>query len=220
LVGGFVLFVVITAFHPTGQEDNHPVIFAKYASSKPWVAVHFGQFAGTLLILAGILVLYRVLELRSVVPVLAKFALGSAIVTAAMFAALQAVDGITLKQAVDAWANTSGPQKAIRFADAETVRWTEWGLNSYYKLMFGLTAVLFGAAIARTAIVYRWLGWVGMLGGLLFMAAGVVVGYDGLQSGFEDAAANAAQLLFAIFAVGVLVAGVRRKDLPAAAPGR
>jgi hypothetical protein len=39
LVAGFLVFVVVTQFHPSGEEDNHPVIFAKYADSDPWVAV-------------------------------------------------------------------------------------------------------------------------------------------------------------------------------------
>jgi hypothetical protein len=35
-----------------------------------------------------------------------------------------------LKQATEAWLDAVGPQQEIRFADAETVRWTEWGLQS------------------------------------------------------------------------------------------
>ncbi len=102
LVGGFLVFVVVTQFHPSGEEDNHPVIFAKYANSDPWVAVHFGQFAGVILALAGLVVLYRVLRMRGEVPVLATFAVAGTIATAAVWAALQAVDGVTLKQNVDA----------------------------------------------------------------------------------------------------------------------
>lgn len=118
--------LIATHEHPSGDDDNHAVIFAKYADSDPWVAVHIVQFAGELIAPGGFLVLYRVLQLRGDVPLLAGFALGAAIATAATWAALQAVDGVALKQAVDAWSDASGPQKAIRFADAETVRWTEW----------------------------------------------------------------------------------------------
>jgi hypothetical protein len=61
------------------------------------------------------------------------------------------VDGVALKHAVDAWAHASGTQKAIRFADAETVRSAEEGINSYFRLLLGSTVVLFGARANRTA---------------------------------------------------------------------
>jgi hypothetical protein len=44
------------------------------------------------------------------------------------WAALEGVHGVTLKQSVDAWAAASATEEARRFADAETVRWIEWGL--------------------------------------------------------------------------------------------
>ena len=209
MVGGFLLFLVVTTlFHPSGQENDHPVIFAKYAESDPWVAVHFGQFAGVLVALGGFVVLSRTPELRREVPVLATCALGTAVATAAVWAVLQAVDGVTLKQAVDAWASASDAEKSVRFADAETVRWAEWGIQSYFRLLLGLTFVLFGVAIARTGIVFRWIGWVGVLGGLLYIATGVAVGH----SGFGQPGGLVIQLLFSTFVVGVLVGGLRGGD--------
>ncbi len=38
---------------------------------------------------------------------------------------LQAVDGVALKQAVDAWVSAPDAEEAARFASAETVRWLE-----------------------------------------------------------------------------------------------
>ena len=108
LVGGLLLTLIVTHEHPAGDDDNYPVIFAKYAESNDWVAVHLIQFAGILLVLGGFLVLYRVLQLRGVVPLLAGFAAAAAIAAGAVWAALQAIDGVALKQAVDAWANARG----------------------------------------------------------------------------------------------------------------
>jgi len=213
LLGGFLLSLVLTHLHPSGDDDNHTVIFQKYADNGPWIAIHLGQFAGVLLILGGFLVLYRVLDLREETPLLARFAAGATIATAATWAVLQAIDGVALKQAVDAWANASGTEKTIRFSDAETVRWAEWGVNSYFRLLLGLTIVLFGATIVRTGFVARWLGWIGAIGGLLYMATGIAVGYSGFESGFGDAAGDPVQLLLLIFVVGIFVVGMRRKDL-------
>ena len=216
LVGGLVLTVLVTHEHPAGHDDNYPVIFAKYAKNNDWVAVHLIQFATVLLVLGGLLVLYRVLQLRGLVPVLAGIAAAAAIATAAAWAALQAIDGVALKHAVDAWAGASGAQKAIRYADAQTVRWAEYGMNTYFRLLLGLAVALFGTAIARTGIVARWLGWAAVIGGLAYMASGVAVAYAGFESGFESADGIVAQLGFLIFAVGLLVTGVRRKDRTAA----
>src|SRR6266540_2805092 len=209
LVGGLLLTLIVTHEHPSGDDDNYPVIFAKYAESNDWVAVHLIQFAGILLVLAGFLVLYRVLQLRAVLPVLAGFEAAAAIAAAEAWAALQATDGVALKHAVDAWANASGAQKAIRFADAQTVRWAEYGMNTYFRLLLGLAAALFGVAIARTDIAARWLGWADVIGGLAYLASGVAVAYAGFESGFESAVGIVAQLGFLIFAVGLLVTGVR-----------
>ena len=210
--------LVATHSHPAGNDDNHPVIFAKYAKSDSWLAIHLVQFAGVMVVLAGFVVLYRVLQVRREIPLLAFCALGATVATAATWAVLQGVDGVALKQSVDAWANASGGQRGIRFADAETVRWAEWGVNTFFRLLLGLTLTLFGFAIARTGIVARWLGWVGVAGGLLYMATGIAVGSAGFESGFGNAAGIPLQLLFVVFVVGVLVVGVRRKDVAGTAP--
>ena len=212
LTGGFLIFVLATQLlHPSGDENHHEVIFDKYAHSDVWVAAHYGQFAGVLIALGGFVVLYRALDLRGHIPVLARLALGASIATASIWAVLQAVDGVALKQAVDAWVSASAPEKAARFGDAEALRWTEWGLQSYFRLLMGLTLALFGVAVMRTALVARWLGAVATLGGVLYIATGVAVGH----SGFEQPAGF--QLLFVVFVVGVLVEGIRRRD--AAEPG-
>jgi hypothetical protein len=209
LVGGFLAFTAVTvAWHPGGDEDTHPVIFQKYADSDAWVATHFGQFVCVLVALAGFVVLHRTLALRGEVPLLALWAVGTTIATAAVWAVLQAVDGVALKQTVDTWADASGQERTLRFANAETVRWTEWGLQAYFRLLLGATLVLFGVAVARTGIVYRWLGPVAVVGGIAYATVGVAVGHSGL----EQPGGPLISLLFLVFMVGVLVAGLRRKD--------
>lgn len=73
--------------------------------------------------------------------------------------------------------------------------------------------MLFGIGIARTGVVARWLGWIGGIGGLAYMASGVAVGYSGFENGFESGAGAVSQVLLMVFVVGMLVAGLRMKDL-------
>src|SRR3954452_4126753 len=43
LLVGQVLYIVVTQFHADGDADNHPAVFAEYAGSGIWKAVHLGQ---------------------------------------------------------------------------------------------------------------------------------------------------------------------------------
>ena len=118
----------------------------------------------------------------------------------------------------NAWASASGAEKAIRFADAQTVRWLEYGMNSFSHLLLGLAVVLIGIAITRAGILrMRWVAWAGVVGGLAYMAGGVDVAYAGFKSGFESAMGIVGELGFLIFAIGLLIAGIRAKD-PGTAP--
>jgi hypothetical protein len=217
LVGGFLVNLVVTVFHPSGREDDHRAIFTEYADSDAWVAIHIGQFIGILIALAGLLALYRALTLHRDFSLLARFAAGATIATAAALAVLQAVDGVALKQAVEAWTDASGSEKAIRFDDAETVRWLEWGIQSYFRVLLGLSFVLYGVAIVATRVVAAWLGWVAVLVGALSAAIGIDVGYSGLESGFQDVVGFGFLLAVVVFAVGIGTTGARRRPLAARA---
>src|SRR3712207_7532846 len=45
-----------------------PAVFAEYASSGSWIAIHFGQFVFMAVLLAGLLVLFFALDVRSGIP--------------------------------------------------------------------------------------------------------------------------------------------------------
>jgi Domain of unknown function (DUF4386) len=219
LVGFVVNAIQRMALHPTGAEDDHEEIFREYVDSDVWVFTHFLEFVLVLMALAGLLVLCR--AVRPEAPNLALTAAGAIIVGAATWAVLQGVDGVTLKQSVDAWDAASGTQQeAARFADAETIRWVEWGLQGYFRLVLGVAFVLLGAAAVVSRLVPTWLGALLVVAGLLSAAIGISVGYAGLESGFQDVLALALQLVILVFVVGLLVAGrgVRGPGTQAATP--
>jgi Domain of unknown function (DUF4386) len=216
LVGFVVNSIQRMLLHPSGEEDDHEAIFTEYAESDVWVFTHFLEFVLVLVAFSGLLVLCRVL--RPETPSLALLAAVAIIVTSATWAALQGVDGITLKQSVDAWAAASGTEEATRFADAETVRWIEWGLQSYFRVMLGVAFLSLGAAAVVSRLVPTWLGVLLVLAGLLSLTVGVSVGYAGLESGFQDAVGLAFQLIVLVFIVGLLVVA-RRSQQPATVAG-
>jgi MFS family permease len=217
LLGGLFLEIIAEVFHPSKADaNNHTAAFAEYAKSDGFTATHVFQFFAILVGIAGLLVLYRALALRAEAPVLTRLAAAASIATAAAFAVLQAIDGVALKQAVDAWAKASGAEKSVRFADAETVRWLEWGANSYFRLLLGVSLLLFGAAIVRSLLLPRWLGGSAALAGMFFVALGVIVGEDGFSHG-GSGVSLAAIVFYLVFSAGILVVGWRRRDPPAAA---
>src|SRR5919202_3628079 len=123
VVIGEVLFVLVTLFHADGEANNHPAVFAEYAGSASWIAVHLGQFVFMAVLLGGLLVLFFALNVRSgALQWVVRFAAVSVVVALALYGVLQAVDGIAVKHAVDAWATAPEAEKATRFASAETVR--------------------------------------------------------------------------------------------------
>jgi hypothetical protein len=209
LVGFVVNGIQRMIWHPTGAEDDHEAIFREYAASDAWETTHLAEFV-VLVALAGLLVLCR--ALRPETPYLALLAAGALIASGATWAALQAVDGVTLKQGVEAWVDASRTEEASRFADAETTRWIEWGLQSYFRVLLGVAFLLLGSAAVVSRLIPSWLGALLVVGGLLSLAVGFSVAYAGLESGFQDAVGIVLQLVVLVFIVGLLVVGRRARE--------
>ena len=65
LLVGQVLYIAITKMHAGGEANNHPAIFAAYARSGIWTAVHVGQFTATAILLAGLFALSSALDTQA-----------------------------------------------------------------------------------------------------------------------------------------------------------
>ena len=156
LLVGQILYVLVTLLHTGGPANDHPVIFAAYAGSASWAAVHVAQFACVALLIAGLLALAFALDTETgPAQFLGRFGAVAAVVALALEGALQAVDGVANKRADLAWVSAADADKAARFASAEVIRWIEWGMRSYQAFALGLAFLLFGAAVVRVAYVSR-----------------------------------------------------------------
>ena len=178
---GVILLVVSTAIHPAGEVMDNPAIFRVYSESDEWIAIHFVQWVAGLLFFGGLVALYYAIKARADSG-LARLGLVAVAVTAAAMTMLQAVDGVALKWAVDAWTSAPPAREAPTFAAAESLRWTEYALQSYSNILLGITLILYGLAIAFGAGYARWPGWVAVGSGVAWMAHGVMVAYVGLFS--------------------------------------
>jgi hypothetical protein len=201
LLGGLVAEYVVTAFHAAHENPNdHHAVFAEYAASDNWIAVHLGQFAAGLVVIAGIITLLRALRPTTGPSVFTRVAEGAAILTASMTAVLQGIDGFTLKHAVDSLATSPPEMHDAAFHDAEIVRWIEWAAAGYFRITLGLTVLLLSVAVVRARALPRWSAPVALLAGFSFIADGITVGTDGFTGGVPNLVAWAAFILFAVVA--------------------
>lgn len=183
LLSGQVLYIAITLLHADGEANNHSVAFLEYAASSSWIAVHLGQFLAMAILIAGLLRLGPALEAMLGRPHAAiQLGTGSAVAALALYGALQAVDGIALKHAVDAWVAAPEVEKATRFASAEAIRWLEWGTRSYHDIALGLSLLLFAVATAKVSMVFRLIACLMGIAGLAYLSQGWVVGAEGFSS--------------------------------------
>ena len=224
---GVVLIAVSEIFHPSREDPmDFPAVFREYANSDAWTAVHLGEYLGFLLLLGGLVALYYSVRARPGAGAgLAPFGLAAAVATAASFTVLQAVDGITLRYAVDNWVSAPASQKPAAFAAAEAVRWTEIGMNALSYFLAGLTLFLFGLAIAVGGAYPRWAGLIAVVSGAALMYNGVI---EVAHEGFVGSVVKLVGLLLLAvwaFAMAVLMWGkgsrrrVARLGPPSASPG-
>jgi hypothetical protein len=215
VVIGELLFALVTAlFHPGGDANNHPVAFAGYASSASYTAVHFVQFVFMAVLLLGLLVLFFALDVRSgALGWVGRFAAVSVVVALALYGVVQAVDGVALKHAVDAWANAPEAEKATRFASAETVRWLEWGANQYQIFMFALALILLATVIVGTARVPRAIGYLMGLAAIPMLVQSLVIGTSGFSVPLLAGTLSAVALpLMLAWSIWLLIVAWRMKE--------
>ena len=208
--GGVLISLAVGFFHPDQAPANdHAAAFAEYARSAAWIAVHLGQFVGMTVLIAGLVALFLVINARPRRPVWAgPFGALAAVLALGLYGVLQAVDGVALKHAVDAWATAPGTERAARFASAEAIRWLEWSIRSYHSYLLGMSFLLYGTVV--TAALSRPIGYVMGLSGLAYIAQGWVIGSEGFSA--SNAAPTLAGIVLVLTWSVWLLARAWRKD--------
>jgi hypothetical protein len=214
VVIGEVLFAIVTLFHPDGDANNYPVVFAKYASDASYETLHVAQFVFMAVLLLALFLLSFALNVRSgAFGWVDRFAAVSAVVALALYGGIQAVDGVALKHAVVAWVNAPEAQKATRFASAETVRWLEWGMNSYQLFMFALALILLASVIVGTARVPRAIGYLMGLAAVPLFVQSQVIGISGFSVPLLGGSLSAVALpLMLAWSIWLLIFSWRMKE--------
>lgn len=181
-VSGAVLLVIATMFHPMSADPNDTVAaFTEYAGDKHWIASHLGQFVGIVLLFAGLAALGDTLR-GDVDAWLARLGVYFGLAALAGSAVLQAVDGVALKTMVDGWAKAGAEQKLSAFLAGVAVRQIEIGAAAYSRMLFGVAVTAIGGAIISSIRYPKWLGWLGIAGGLGIFVAGIATAFTGFSA--------------------------------------
>ena len=180
-IGGSLLLLMGTWLHPMSTDPNNATAaFGEYAVCKYWVIIHLLQFGGVILIVWALVSLGQFL-IDGTAGALAVLGLATAVASLSAAAALQAVDGVALKAMVDAWAAAPREEKNSLFYAAFAVRQIEIGLAAMTSSLFGVTASLFGIALFRDERFSRWLGVIGVAGGIPLTISAVVMAHQGFS---------------------------------------
>ncbi|MGN6059128.1 MAG: hypothetical protein ACTHOI_11175 [Sphingomicrobium sp.] len=180
LIIGQLSYVAATLLHAGGDANDHQAIFSTYAENAIWTGVHLAQFLGVALIIGGLFALTVTLSaLDGAAKWAARLGTGAAVAALALYGALQAVDGVALKQAVMAWASAPEVEKAARFATAESIRWLEWGMRSYQDFAMGISLLLSALAVGLTSRFSRIMALIIGLTGIAYLVQGWIAGTEG-----------------------------------------
>lgn len=203
VVGATLLFIG-TFLHPAQADPNDALAaFQEYAADDLWVASHLTQFFGFALIVAGLVALSRSLS-TGVTAGLARLAVAGSVASLALVAVMQAVDGVALKVMVDSWVNAPPAEKPVAFQAAFAVRQIEIGVVSLVGIVFGITVVLYGLAIALSHTYPKWLGWLAVISGVAVSLGGITTAY----TGFSGLAMKINMLASSVLLVWFIIVGV------------
>src|SRR4051812_712379 len=114
VVVGAVASLLVEPFHPSHEPpDNHPAVFAEYAASHDWIAVHLAQFGAFLILLTGLLALLRGLRPATGTSLPVRIGEAATVITGAVMAGPPGGGGGAPKHAGGPWAGgPAGPPAA------------------------------------------------------------------------------------------------------------
>ena len=208
IILGVIFFSVSGAFHGGHQPDDLVATLPQYATNANWIMVHLGQFLGLFLVVAGLVGLYRSITLGPGAA-LAQLGFVAAVVGIGVYAANQAVDGIAIKFVAEKWVSAPPSEKDVAFRVAEAVRHIEIGLTSLAVLILGVAFILYGVAIELSRVYPRWLGWLSVADGGLWVVVGILFAYRGF-SPLSIIISQASGIVLLVWALALVVLMWRR----------
>ena len=140
IVLGLLLAIGAGFFHGGSPPDDLRAVLPRVAANDYWVAVHLAQFVGDVLVLVGLVALYRSITQGASAgasAALARMGIVVALVAEGVYAINQAVDGIANRFVAQEWVGAAPAERADAFRLADAVRHIEIGTSSLWTLSGG-----------------------------------------------------------------------------------
>ncbi len=179
ILGAILGFTVNAVYPRTFQAGVTEESLTLMAESPIWEGVHIGIMFTGLLILSGMVALYRSISQEPGAG-LARLGYTTAVVGGCIFLVSVAIDGFAMKAVAESWISASEAQKAVAFQVAYAVGQVNFGIYSiWFIIFFGVTLILYGLAIGLSDVYPHWLGWAAVAGGLWSATVGLIQFYNG-----------------------------------------
>ncbi|MGH7267208.1 MAG: hypothetical protein ACREMB_20505 [Candidatus Rokuibacteriota bacterium] len=222
-MAGAVLGLVANLLHPRTRDIlSTETQLRMAAESGFWILDHLAILLATLLITGGLVALARSVR-EPAAAAWARLGLAAALVSAALSSVLWALDGIVLREVALAWAAAAGGEKTALSAAAHVLRQTNLALLAVWTIVyFGITTMLYGAALARSAAYPGWLGRVALGAGLASLLVGLTLALTGPSHLVSNVLFAALSLLVTAwtFVAGLYLRRRATVSNPAAGPAR
>jgi hypothetical protein len=185
LIGGIAAIVgslmglVGNLVHPATPLDDPEGVARTIADSGAWTAIHLVIVVGIVLMLGGLVALYRLLR-DSPGAALARFGLAAGIVGIAIGVVLVILDGVAAKELAAQWAIAPLEERAMALRIVLANETVNFALASSFNIVFGgATFILFGLAVAASEVYRPWFGWIVVVAGIASVGAGLVQAFPG-----------------------------------------
>lgn len=173
-VVGSLAGMVGNLIHPPTPLGDPPGVARAIADSHAWTPIHLIIVTGIMLMLGGLLALYRSIP-GGLAGALAQFGWAAAIAGVAVGLVLVMLDGVAAKQLADEWARAPAAEQSAALRVVLANETTNFALASLFNILFaGATFMLYGLAVALSDVYPRWLGWVAVTAGLGSVGAGLI----------------------------------------------
>jgi hypothetical protein len=171
---GSLAGMVGNLIHPVVPLNDPSGVARTIANSHAWTTIHLVIVAGIMLMLGGLLALYRSIP-GGLAGALAQLGWAAAVAGIAIGLVLVILDGVAAKQLADEWARAPADEQAAALRVVLANETVNFALASLFNILFaGATFILFGLAVALSDVYPRWLGWVAVAAGLGSVGAGLI----------------------------------------------
>jgi hypothetical protein len=176
---GSLAGMVGNLIHPVTPLDDPPGVARVIADSDAWTAIHLVIVVGIMLMLGGLLALYRSIP-GGLAGALAQLGWAAAVAGITVGLVLVILDGVAAPQLAEEWARAPAEEQAAALRVVLANETTNFAIAALFNILFaGATFILYGLAVALSDVYPRWLGWIAVVAGLGSVGAGLIQAVTG-----------------------------------------